>query len=119
VALTLGKEAHFAKCHTEALGKEPNMGTPLADSLPSADRQTLGKGNSFAECHLVHSAKTPSPSPGAVTTAFLCRVLPGTRQRLCRVLEKKVLGKEGFVDALCVEPCLPSAALGKDFAECF
>jgi hypothetical protein len=60
----------------KALGKEPDMWTPLADSLPSAGRQTLGKGNSFAECHLGHPAKTPSPSPGAVTAAFLYRVLP-------------------------------------------
>jgi hypothetical protein len=59
----------------KALGKEPDMRTPLTDSLPSADRQTLGKGNSFAECHLGHSAKTPSPSPGVMTAAFLCRVL--------------------------------------------
>jgi hypothetical protein len=68
-----------------ALGKEPNMGTlpgglfaecpkwdsAKIDSLPSAAGQTLGKGNSFAECHQGHSAKTPSPSPVAVTTAFL------------------------------------------------
>jgi hypothetical protein len=73
----------------KALDKEPDMGTPLTDSLPSASRQTLGKGNSFAECHLGYSAKTPSPSPGAVTAAFLCRVLPSTRQSLCRVSEKK------------------------------
>jgi hypothetical protein len=85
VALTLGKEARFAECHTEALGKEPDMGTPLADSLPSAGRQTLGKGNSFAECHLGHSAKTPSPSPGAVTAAFFFRVL-----------EKKYLAKKAL-----------------------
>jgi hypothetical protein len=32
---------------------------------------------------------------------------------------KKVLGKEGFVDALCAEPSLSSATLGKAFAECF
>jgi hypothetical protein len=31
-----------------ALGKVPDMRTPLADSLPSAIRQTLGKGNTFA-----------------------------------------------------------------------
>jgi hypothetical protein len=31
-------------------------------------------GNSFAECQVGHSAKTSSPSPGAVMTAFLCRV---------------------------------------------
>jgi hypothetical protein len=99
----------------KALGKEPNMGTALVDSLPSAGRQTLGKGNSFVECHLGYSAKTPSLSPGAVTTAFLCRVLSGTRQST----REKVLGKEGFVDALCADPSLPSATLGKEFVECF
>jgi hypothetical protein len=80
----------------EALGKEPDMGTPLTDSLPSAGWQILGKSNSFAECHLGHSAKTPSPSPGAVTNAFLCRILSGTRQRLCRVPEKKYSAKKAL-----------------------
>jgi hypothetical protein len=77
------------------------------DSLPSAVGQTLDKGNSFAECHPGHSAKTPSPSPGAVTAAFLAEC------------PKKVLCKEGFADALCAEPSLSSATLGKAFAECF
>jgi hypothetical protein len=103
----------------QALGKVPDMGTPLADSLPSAVRQTLDKGNSFAECHLRHSAKTPSPSPVAVTEAFICRVLSGTRQTTLPSARKKVLGKDGFADTLYVEPSLPSATLGKAFAECF
>jgi hypothetical protein len=102
-----------------ALGKVPDMGTPLADSLPSAVRQTLDKGNSFAECHLGHSAKTPSPSPGAVTAAFLCQVFCGTRQTTLPSAQEKVLVKEGFADALCAEPSLPSATFGKDVAECF
>jgi hypothetical protein len=63
----------------QALDKVPDRGTPLAQALPSAVRQTLSKVNSFAECRLGHSAKTPSPSPVAVTAAFLCRVLSGTR----------------------------------------
>jgi hypothetical protein len=88
--------------------KVPDMGTPLADSLPSAVRQTLGKGNSFAECRPGHSAKTPSPSPVAVTAAFLCRVLSGTRQTTLPSAREKVLGKDGFADALCAEPSLPS-----------
>jgi hypothetical protein len=32
---------------------------------------------------------------------------------------EKVLGKEGFADVLFIEPSLPSATLGKGFAECF
>jgi hypothetical protein len=32
---------------------------------------------------------------------------------------EKVLGKEGFADVLFAEPYLPSATLGKVFAECF
>ena len=103
----------FCRVPYQALGKVPDMGTPLAVSLSSDVRQTLGKGNSFAECHLGHPAKTPSPSPGAVTAAFLYRVLPLPSAR------EKVLGKEGFADALFAEPSLPSVTLGKAFAECF
>jgi hypothetical protein len=103
----------------QALDKVPDMGTPMADSLPSAVRQTLDKGNSFVECHWGHSAKTPSPSPSVVTTAFLCRVFSGTRQTTLPSAREKVLGKEGFADALCAKPSLPSATLDKDFAECF
>jgi hypothetical protein len=116
-----------------ALGKEPDMGTlpggffaecprwhsAKMDSLPSAVGETLGTDNSFAECHPGHSAKTSSPSPGAITAAFLCRVLSGTRQTSLPSAREKVLGKEGFADTLCVEPSLPSATLGKAFAECF
>jgi hypothetical protein len=108
-----------------ALGKEPDMGTlpggffaecprwhsAKIDSLPSALGQTLGNSNSFAECHPGHSAKTLSPSPGAVTTAFLCRVLSGTRQTS--------LPSARVPDTLCAEPSLSNATLGKVFAECF
>jgi hypothetical protein len=40
-----------------------------------------------------------------------CFSLPSARE--------KVLGKDGFADALYAEPYLPSATLGKAFAECF
>jgi hypothetical protein len=103
----------------QTLGKVPDMGTPLADSLPSVVRQTLGKVNSFAECRLGHSAKTPSPSPVAVTAAFLCQVLSGTRQTTLPSARERVLGKDGFADALYAEPSLPSVTLDKEFAECF
>jgi hypothetical protein len=66
-----------------------------------------------------HSAKPPSPSPGVVTAAFLCRVLSGTRQTSLPSAREKTLGKEGFADALCAEPSLSSATLSKGFAECF
>jgi hypothetical protein len=88
-------------------------------SLPSAVRQTLGKANCFAECRSGHSAKTLSPSPVAVTAAFLGRVLSGTRQTTLPSAREKVLDKDGFADALYAEPSLPSATLGKEFAEWF
>jgi hypothetical protein len=78
----------------KALGKEPDMGTPLADSLPSADRQTLGK-----DAVSVTRRRDDDFS------------LPSARE--------KVLGKDRFADALCAEPSLLSATLGKNFAECF
>jgi hypothetical protein len=46
-------------------------------------------------------------------------VLPGTRQTSLPSAREKVLGKEGFADALFVEPSLPSVTLDKGFAECF
>jgi hypothetical protein len=46
-------------------------------------------------------------------------VLPGTRQTSLPSAREKVLDKEGFADALCAEPSLPSATLGKAFVECF
>jgi hypothetical protein len=57
--------------------------------------------------------------PVTVTAAFLCRVLPGTRQTSLPNAREKVLDKEGFADALFAEPSLPSVTLGKAFAECF
>jgi hypothetical protein len=48
--------------------------------------------------------------------------LPSTSWHSAKSLssaQEKVLGKEGFADALCAEPSLPSATLGKEFAECF
>jgi hypothetical protein len=103
----------------KALGKEPDMGDPLMDSLPSAGRKTLDKGNSFAECHLGHSAKTLSPSAQRRDDGFS---LPSTSWHSAKSLpsaREKVLDKEGFADEMCVEPSLPSATLGKAFAECF
>jgi hypothetical protein len=114
MSLALGKEVVFAECRTEHSTKNLTWGPSLAgslpsvprgtrqkmDFLPSAARKTLGKANFFAE--------PPSPSPGAVTTAFLCRVLSGTRQRSLPSAREKALGKEGFADVLFAEPSLPS-----------
>jgi hypothetical protein len=119
MSLALGKEVGFAECRTEHSAKSLTWGPSLAGSLPSAAWKTLGKDNFFAECHQRYSAKPPSPSPGAVTAAFLCRVLSGTRQRGLPSAREKALGKEGFADALFAEPSLPSVTLGKAFAEYF
>jgi hypothetical protein len=81
-------------------------------SLPSAAWKTLGKDIFFA-------AKPPSPLPGAVTAAFLCRVPESTRQRGLPSARDKALGKEAFADAVFAETSLSSVTLGKAFAECF
>jgi hypothetical protein len=89
----------------KALGKEPDMGTPLTDSLPSVGRQTLGKD--------VVSVTRRRDGCFSLSSTFWHSIksLPSARE--------KVLGKEGFADALCAEPSLPSATLGKDSTECF
>jgi hypothetical protein len=46
-------------------------------------------------------------------------VLFNTQQTTLPSAREKVLGKDGFADALYAEPSLPSATLSKDFAECF
>jgi hypothetical protein len=116
---TLGKEPDMWTLSGGLFAECPKWHSAKMDSLPSAAWKTLGKDNFFAECHQGHSAKPPSPSPGAVTAAFLCRVLSGTRQRGLPSAREKALGKEGFADALFAEPSLPSVTLGKVFAECF
>jgi hypothetical protein len=66
---------------------------PLEPSLPRAviaDTRQIGL---FAECQRRHSAKDLSPSLGAVTVTFLCRVSNSTRQILCRVPDKKYSAK--------------------------
>jgi hypothetical protein len=128
-AITLGKEPRpehryrfFAECNGsgtrqrstlcrvpyQALGKVPDMRTPLADSLSSVCLTALGKGSSFIECRLGHSARDVV---SVTRHRNSCFYLPSVRE--------KILGKEGFTDALCAEPSLPSATLGKAFAECF
>jgi hypothetical protein len=105
----------------------------MAGSLPSVPGGTRQR---LILCRVLlgrHSAKvTPLPSvirdtrqrsrlrhPVTVTVAFLYRVPPGTRQTSLPSVREKVLGKEGFADALFAEPSLPSMTLGKAFAECF
>jgi hypothetical protein len=119
MSLALGKEVVFAECRTEHSAKNLTWGPSLAGSLPSVPRGTRQR---WVFCQVLpgrHSAKPPSPSRGAVTAAFLCRVLSGTQQRSLPSAREKALGKEGFADALFAEPSLPSVTLGKAFAECF
>jgi hypothetical protein len=56
------------------LGKEAGGGAHWTSLCRGPLEQTLGKIGLFAECHRRHSAKDPSPSLGAVTVTFLCRV---------------------------------------------
>jgi hypothetical protein len=81
--LALGKEPDMRTLPSGFFAECPRWHSAKMASLPSAIEHTLGKDGSFAECCPGHSAKTPSPSPGTVTAAFLCRVLSGQR-RLCR-----------------------------------
>jgi hypothetical protein len=86
---------------------------------------TLGEGPGkrahrelFAKClYSGHSAKseplpsvTPSPLPGVVTTAFLCRVPSDTRQNLCRASDKKYSAKKPLPSLPSVFQTLPSVS---------
>jgi hypothetical protein len=87
-----GKGAHWrVLCRVpvhQTLGKE----TSFAECLLGLSAHGLAVGSTgpvFAECRRRHSAKDPSPSLGAVTVTFLCRVPNG----LCRVPDKKYSAK--------------------------
>jgi hypothetical protein len=66
---------------------------PPDPSLPRAVVAGTRQNFLFAECQGRHSAKDPSPSLGAVTVTFLCRVSNSTRQILYRVPDKKYSAK--------------------------
>jgi hypothetical protein len=59
---------------TRALGTGTGGGVHWTSLCQGPLEQILGKIGLFAECHRRHSAKDPSPSLGAVTVTFLCRV---------------------------------------------
>jgi hypothetical protein len=112
----------------KALNKVPDMGTPLADSLPSAVRQTLGKdavsvtrrrnGCFSLPSVLWHSANHFAECPRkSIRQRRLCRCIVyrahfaecNIRQRRCRVFLRlcrvlQAFGKavdSGSVDGLC------------------
>jgi hypothetical protein len=95
---TLGKEPDMGTLPGRLFAECPKWNSAKMDSLSSAAGQTLGKDNSFAECHQGHSAKPPSPSPGVVTAAFLCRV-PEKKN-----LAKKALPMHCLPSLLCRVP---------------
>jgi hypothetical protein len=108
----------FCRVPTRALGTGTGGGAHWTRLCRGPLEQTLGKISFFAECQRRHSAKDPSPSLGAVTVTFLCRVSNGTRQNSLPSARQKVLGKEVVADVQFAERSLPSVTLGKAFAEC-
>jgi hypothetical protein len=104
MSLALGKEPDMGTLSGGLFAECPNWHSAKKAALPSAARKTLGKDIFVAECHRGHSAKPPSPSPGAVTAAFLCRVrFLALGKHLCRVPEKKYSAKKSLP-----MHCLPS-----------
>jgi hypothetical protein len=59
---------------TRALGTGTGGGAHRTRLCRGPLEKTLSKISIFAECQRRHSAKDPSPSLGAVTVTFLCRV---------------------------------------------
>jgi hypothetical protein len=97
---------------TRALGTGTGGGAHWTSLCRGPLEQTLGKIGLFVECHRRHSAKDPSPSLGAMTVTFLCRVPNDTRQRLSAKFlpsaRQKVLGKDAVADVQFAERSLPS-----------
>jgi hypothetical protein len=86
----------LCRVSTRALGTGTGDGARWSRLCRGPWQKTLGKIGFFAECRGRHSAKDPSPSLGAVTATFLCRVPNGTRQILCRVPDKKYSAKRSL-----------------------
>jgi hypothetical protein len=102
-----------------ALGKEPDKGTHWQILCRVLAGRQSAKSNFFTECIRIHLANVSSPSPWRHDGDFS---LPSTVWHSAKSLpsaREKVLGKEVFADVLFAEPSLPSATLGKAFAECF
>ena len=62
--------------------------------------------------------KEPVNGQTALTATFLCRVPPDTRQSLCRVPDRRHSAKNPLPEYPIADGSLPSATLGKAFAEC-
>jgi hypothetical protein len=101
------------------------IGHSAKKTLPSA---ALGKilrsvKNLFTERRTLgtekHSAKIALPSGKHSTKMALGKGPSAAVYSWRPSAQEKVLGKDGFADALYVEPSLLSATLGKAFAECF
>jgi hypothetical protein len=114
MSLALGKEAGFAECRTEHSAKSLTWGPSLAGSLPSVLEETRQRCILYRVLPGRHLAKVKPLSSDvldtrqrsrlcylvAVTTTFLCRVLPGTRQTSLSSAREKVLDKEAFANVL-------------------
>jgi hypothetical protein len=91
----------FAECFlSDTRQRRPALGKELVYQVwDTRHIETLGK-----DCFGKDSVSVTRRRNG-------CFSLPSARE--------KMLGKEGFADALYAEPSLASATLGKVFAECF
>jgi hypothetical protein len=88
----------------------------FAECWPADTRQ---RRYHFAECIRRHTAKAPSPPPRRRDDRFSLPSALWHSAKSVPSAREKVLSKDVFADVLFTEPSLPSATLGKDFAECF
>jgi hypothetical protein len=91
----------LCRVSTGALGTGAGGGAHWTRLCRGPLEQTLGKISLFAECQRRHSAKDLSPSLGAVTVTFLCRV-PDKKYSAKRLLpmysSPSVLCREAFAE---------------------
>jgi len=94
------KKTSFAECQPTALDKAFKKNTFLC-RVPTRGTRQRGRHRDLA-----------------VTAAFLCRVPSWHSENLLPSARHAALGKEAFAVKGYADSSLPSAALGKGFAEC-
>jgi hypothetical protein len=105
------KNYSFAECHSTSTRQR-------AYALPSVTTPALGKEHTLCQVLLSVTRQTSVTVSSAVTSIFLAESRIRHSAKSLPSVQQKTLGKEAFADPFFAVSNLPSATLGKGFAEC-